>query len=144
MTAGAPGSSSFPAPSAVLIIDDESDHAAIIEIILAELAPSLPVRSLSRPELLQEQPDLIPDGTLILVDRMINGRESLDLLPGLRATHSGLTLALMSSALSEADRVRALAAGADFAVEKPGRLAGWRVLLTDLLQPRETPWSAAA
>ena len=35
-------------------------------------------------------------------------------------------------------------AGADFAVEKPGQLAGWRVLLTDLLQPRETPWSAAA
>ena len=75
---------------------------------------------------------------------MINGRASLALLPGLRATRSGLTLALMSSALSEADRVRALAAGADFAVEKPGRLAGWRVLLTDLLQPRETPWSAAA
>lgn len=143
MTIGPSGSRSFPAPSAVLIVDDEADHAKIIEWVLAELAPSLPVQSLLRPELLQEQLALVPDGALILFDRMINGRESLDLLPDLRAARPDLTVALMSAALSETDRARALVAGADFAVEKPGRVAGWRVLLADLLKPRGG-WSAAA
>ncbi len=144
MTAQPLGSRSLSAPSAVLIVDDEFDHAAIVQWVLAELAPALPVRSLSRPEALQRQLDTVPEGALILFDRMFNGRESFDLLPVLRATRPDLTVALMSCALSEGDRARALAAGADFAVEKPGRIAGWRVLLAELLKSSDAPWSAAA
>lgn len=138
------GSRPLLAPSAVLIVDDESDHAAIIQWVVAELAPALPVQTFLRPELLQRELGSVPDGALLLLDRMINGRESLAMLPDLRSGRPDLTVALMSSALSETDRARALVAGADFAVEKPGRLAGWRELLGELLQPHDHPWSAAA
>jgi len=131
-------------PSAVLIVDDESAHAAIIEWVVAELAPELPVRAFPRPELLQEQLGSVPEGALLLLDRMINGRESLAMLPDLRSGRPDLTVALMSSALSEDDRARALAAGADFAVEKPGHLASWRVVLAELLMLHDGSSGAAA
>jgi DNA-binding response OmpR family regulator len=138
------GSRSLLAPSAVLIVDDESDHATIIQWVVTELAPALPVQMFLRPELLQHQLGSVPDGALLLLDRMINGRESLAMLPDLRSERPDLTVALMSAALSEADRARALVAGAGFAVEKPGHLAGWRALLGELLRPHDNPWSAAA
>jgi DNA-binding response OmpR family regulator len=127
-----------------LIVDDESAHAAIIEWVIAELAPELPVRAFPRPELLQEELGSVPEGALLLLDRMINGRESLAMLPDLRLGRPDLTVALMSSALSEDDRARALAAGADFAVEKPGHLASWRVVLTELLLLHDGSSGAAA
>lgn len=144
MTSSPLESGLFRAPSAVWIIDDEFDHVAIIQWILAEIAPSLPVQSLSTTAELHEQLDTVPDGALLLFDRMINGRESLDLLPALRASRPDLTFTLMSSVLSETDRARALAAGADFAVEKPGRVADWRVLLAEMLRPLPDSWSAVA
>jgi DNA-binding response OmpR family regulator len=132
------------APSAVLIVDDESDHVAIIELVVAEVAPSLPAQSLARPELIEGRLSSVPDGALLLLDRMINGREVLDFLPGLREARPDLMVVLMSSALTEADQARALLAGADIAIQKPGRLAGWRVLLMELLNPTESSWRAAA
>ena len=144
MSPGLLGSRSLLVPTGVLIVDDEFDHAAIIEWIVAELAPALPVQTFLRPESLERQLESVPDGVLLLLDRMINGRESLAVLPDLHSGRPDLIVALMSSALSEADRARALVAGADFAIEKSGRVAGWRALLGELLRPPDNPWSAAA
>ena len=129
---------------AVLILDDEPDHATIVQWLIAEVAPDIPVETMTQADALARRLAAAPDGALLLIDRMLNGRESLELLPELRAARPDLTVVLISAALSETDRARALAAGADRALEKPGQLGGWRALLGQLLRPRGDSWSAAA
>ncbi len=60
-----------------------------------------------------------------------------DQLPALRTARPDLTIAVLSAALSDEDRERALAAGADRAAQKPGKIAEWRTLLSDLLSLAE-------
>ena len=51
---------------------------------------------------------------------------------------------MLSASLSEEDRLRALAAGAHHAAQKPGSIAEWRALLGGLLRLPEERRGAVA
>jgi DNA-binding NtrC family response regulator len=120
-------------PSAVLIVDDEVDHAFIVRRMLADVAPDLPVEVITHPSGIASRLLEAPEGALVLMDRRLGPTESLDLLPGLREARPDLAVAILSAALVDEDRERALRLGALDAAEKPGTLDGWRTLLTGLL-----------
>ena len=121
-------------PPALIVVDDEVDHAAIVRRLLADIAPPLPVEVVTGASGLLERLREAPQGALLLLDRLLDGREVFDVVSALAAERPDLTVAVLSAALSEHDRERALAAGADHAAQKPGRIADWRALLTDLLR----------
>ena len=121
-------------PTALVIVDDEADHAEIIRQLTAEIAPDLHVRVVQELGELSQGLRRAPPGALLLIDRVVHGRDTIDLLPALRALRPDMTAVMLSAALSDRDRRRALAAGAHRAVQKPGRIADWRELLADLLQ----------
>ena len=120
-------------PPALIVVDDEVDHAAIVRRLLVDLAPALPVEVVTDASGLIERLSEAPHHALLLLDRMLDGREALDVVSALAVARPDLTVAVLSAALSEHDRERALAAGADHAAQKPGSIADWRALLTDLL-----------
>ena len=121
-------------PAAAVIVDDDIDHAVIIRHMLAEVAPWLPVVAVTDPrDLVARLAGEAPDDALLLIDRMLAGRESLWLVSRLAALRPDLTLAVLSSALSDDERRRAIDAGAHHAAQKPGSLDGWRSLLGSLL-----------
>jgi len=121
-------------PPAVLLVDDDIDHAIIAQRVLRDLAPALPVQVATSPETFRERLGATPTAALVLLDRMLLGRDVTKLLlPSVRAERPDLRLVLLSAALSEDDRERALRAGASAALEKPTRLADWRSLLSRLL-----------
>lgn len=134
----------FDGPPAILILDDEIDHAAIVRVVLQQIAPGLPVETMTEAAALRQRLKSAPQGTLVLMDRMLGGREAIELLPELRASRPDVTVALLSAALSATDQARAIAAGADCAYEKPGRIDEWRALLMHLLWSRDGTWSAVA
>lgn len=121
-------------PTALVIVDDEADHAEIIRQLTAEIAPDLHVRVVQELSQLSRGLRRAPPGALLLIDRVVHGRETIELLPALRALRPDMTAVMLSAALSDRDRQRALAAGAHRAVQKPGRIADWRELLDDLLR----------
>jgi DNA-binding response OmpR family regulator len=120
-------------PPAALIVDDEPDHAMIIERVFATLAPELDVQIVPAGEVERRLCLDAPVGALVLLDRLLGGRESYAALRAVRARRSDLTIGVLSASLSDVDRERALQAGADEAAEKPGSLDGWRALLGRLL-----------
>ncbi|MEX2229861.1 MAG: response regulator [Dehalococcoidia bacterium] len=117
----------------VVIVDDEVDHAIIIRRVLAAIAPYAAVDVMTDPHAVEDRLIQAPPRALLLMDRMLAGRQSIDLIPGLLRARPDLSIALLSAALSDEDRKRALAAGAVAAAEKPGTLDGWRMLLRELL-----------
>ncbi len=121
-------------PPALIIVDDEIDHAQIIRLLLADIAPELPVEVLTETHGLLRRLGRAPRDALLLVDRLLDGREVFDSLIALRIARSDLTVVVLSAVLSEEDRQRALSAGADHAAQKPGGIAEWRALLAELLQ----------
>ncbi len=120
-------------PPAALIVDDEPDHAMIIERVLATLAPALDVRVVALDDLERRLCEEAPAGALVLMDRMLGGREIYGTLHAVRERRDDLTIGLLSASLSDLDRQRALRAGAHEAAEKPASLEGWRTLLGRLL-----------
>ena len=131
-------------PAALIVVDDEIDHALIIRRLVADIAPEFPVEVMTDAFGLLERLERAPQPALLLLDRLLGGREVFDLLATLRAARPDLTVVVLSAVLSEKDRERALAAGADRAVQKPGRIADWRSLLTDLLWRSDRRRGAAA
>jgi DNA-binding NtrC family response regulator len=117
----------------VVIVDDEVDHAIIIRRVLADVAPHASVDVMTDPYRVEERLAEAPLKALLLMDRMLAGRRSIDLIPALLLARPDLSIALLSAALSDEDHGRALSAGALAAAEKPATLDGWRVLLRDLL-----------
>ncbi|MDA0364973.1 MAG: response regulator [Chloroflexi bacterium] len=117
----------------IVIIDDEVDHAIIIRRVLVDVAPYAAVDVMTDPRKVEERLAEAPIHALLLMDRLLAGRQSIELIPALLCARPDLSIALLSAALSEEDRDRALATGALAAVEKPATLDGWRVLLRDLL-----------
>ena len=117
----------------IVIIDDEVDHAIIIRRVLADVAPHAGVDVMTDPRHIDDRLADAPKQALLLMDRMLAGRQSIDLIPGLLRLRPDLSVALLSASLSEEDQRRALAAGALAAVEKPATLDGWRTLLRELL-----------
>jgi DNA-binding NtrC family response regulator len=133
-------------PPAVLVIDDERDHALIVRELLAAAEPELTIELLSGPDPdPAELPPAIggaPVGALVLVDRLLAGRECYPLLGRCARERPDLTLAVLSAALSPEERGRALAAGAHEAAQKPATLVEWRGLLARLLALSVTRLSA--
>ena len=120
-------------PPAALIVDDEPDHAMIIERVLATLAPTLDVRIVALDDVERRLCEEAPVGALVLMDRMLGGREVYGTLHAVRERRDDLTIGLLSASLSDLDRERALQAGAHEAAEKPASLDGWRMLLGRML-----------
>ncbi|MQA00154.1 MAG: response regulator [Dehalococcoidia bacterium] len=120
-------------PSAVLILEDEAMHALVMRRMLAELAPELPVEVLADPRHAAAGVLDSPVGALVVTDRLLDGYDSLELVAAALARRSDLALAVLSAAISDLDRARAIEAGAFEAAEKPGSLDGWRALLGRLL-----------
>ena len=141
---GATGSLPDRMPPTLVIVDDEVDHAAIIQHLIGDMAPRLPVEVMTDAVDLLERLTAVPEHALALLDRLIEGREVYGVLTELRAARPDLTLAVLSAALSEEDRQRALRAGADHAAQKPGSLADWRALLRSLLHLSEDRRGAVA
>lgn len=120
-------------PAGVLIVDDDADHVFIVRHVLSDLAPAVPIDVLSDPATARVQLDGAAPGSLVLMDRMFAGADTIGWLPGLRAARQDLRIVLLSAALFDVDHARALAAGADAAYEKPLHLQGWRTLLQSLV-----------
>ncbi|MSQ30915.1 MAG: response regulator [Dehalococcoidia bacterium] len=118
----------------VVIIDDDPDHALIVGLVLEQIGAGAQVRiDSSRAGFLDALATVAP-GALMLLDRCLGPTESFDLLTQARMLRPDITTVMLSAVLSTADRARALRAGAVDAREKPGSIAGWRVLLTALLK----------
>ena len=109
-------------------------HALVMRRMLAELAPDLPVEVLADPRHAEAGILEAPVGALVVTDRLLDGYDWLELMGAAMDRRSDLALAVLSAAISEADRTRALAAGAFEAAEKPSSLDGWRSLLGRLLE----------
>lgn len=118
---------------AIVVVDDDIDHALIVRLVLSRLAPDAPIEVMTDPRALAQRLVEAPPGALVLMDRQLDGRDGIDLLPLLHAERPDLRTVLLSASLPEPDRLRALAAGAHAAVEKPGSLVGWQRLMESLL-----------
>lgn len=118
-----------PHPSAILIVDDDDDHAQIAQIVLRALLPAAHVERCADPINALAATAALPAGTLVLMDRMIDGVESFDVVVEMHGRRPDLAIVMLSAALSSIDRAYAIACGAREAIEKPGTLAGWRSAL---------------
>ena len=120
---------------AVIVVDDEPDHAMVVRLVLLGLAPHAAVSVVTDTRQMVEDIKAAPKGALVLVDRLLGAYDGAAVVHAVRQARKDLCLVLLSAFMSDEDRERALAAGADAAVEKPGNLAGWRGLLSGLLPP---------
>jgi two-component system response regulator RegA len=114
----------------VVIVDDDSDHALIVRLVLHELAPLADVTVFGDRRDLGARLEQVPEGALVLLDRRIDGTDGCALIAPLRAARPDLRVVLLSAHLGEQDRARALAAGALGAHEKPASMTDWRTLLS--------------
>ncbi len=132
-------------PPAVLVVDDEPDHAVIVRELLAMAEPGLAVElvggavearaAAAEPARASLPPAIVeaPAGALVLVDRLLAGYDCYPIVDVCARERPDLTLVVLSAALPEEERRRALSAGAHEAAEKPGTLTEWRGLLGRLL-----------
>ena len=123
----------------VVIVDDEVDHALIVRLVLHQVAPDATVAVMTDPRALAARLVEAPLGSVVLLDHNLDGRDGIELLPLLAAERSDLRVVLLSAALTEPDRLRALAAGAYDAAEKPSSVAEWRAFVTALLDTAVAP-----
>lgn len=130
--------------SPIVVVDDDIDHALIVRLVLAQVAPDAEIHVMTDPRALAQRLMDAPRGALVLMDRNLDGRDGIDLLPLLRSERPDVRTVLLSAALSEADRGRALAAGAYAAIEKPSSVAAWRDVVTSLVasDPPAAVWAA--
>ena len=126
-------------PSAVLVVDDDPDHAEIAALVLHALAPGLTVRICASASAAVAALDEQPRGALVLVDRVLAGVESFDSVVRMHGVRPDVTIVMLSAALSSIDRAYALACGARDALEKPASLAAWREAMGALLGMDDAP-----
>ncbi len=117
----------------VIVVDDDIDHALIVRLVLSRVAPEASIDVMTDPRALAQRLMEAPHDALVFMDRQLDGRDGIDLLPLLRAERPDLRTVLLSAALPEVDRLRALAAGAYAATEKPSSLVGWQHLVESML-----------
>ena len=135
-------------PAAILVVDDDSDHAQIARLVLRSIVPAIPVEVCRNTRILRDALGDLPRGTLVLLDRIIDGVESFSTLVDIRGQRPDLAIVMLSASLSLVDRAYAIACGAAEAIEKPSSLDGWRTALGALLGasvaavPREAPRAA--
>jgi len=125
--------------SAVLIVDDDADHAWIVRVMLRTMCPNLPVEVCGDLGVLDLATAALPGGSLVLMDRMIRGAETFDRVVDLHARRPDLAIVMMSAMFTSVDRAYAIACGAREAMEKPSGLDGWRAALRAIV---ETPDAA--
>ena len=129
-------------PPSVVVVVDDIDHALIVRLVLSRVAPDAAIEVMTDPRALAQRLIEVPRDALVFMDRQLDGRDGIDLLPLLRAERPDLRTVLLSAALPEADRLRALAAGSA-ATEKPASVISWQrlvesVLGTDVQVPART------
>ncbi len=100
----------------------EDDEALASEIVVAFAEERLEVRHLASEEELCTALDLRRVSVLVL-DRMVEGRDSLDLLSKRRAAGDRTPVLVLSSLATVDDRIRGLKAGGDDYVVKPFSMA---------------------
>lgn len=118
----------FAAP-AVLVVDDDLDHAQIAQLVLRTLAPTTGVEVVHDAPSAVVRLDALPRGAVVLIDRRLHGVESFDTVVEMRSRRPDVRVVMLSAALSSIDRAYALACGAADAFEKPSSLDGWREVL---------------
>lgn len=119
--------------SHIVVVDDDVDHALLARMVLRQIVPTTDVTVMTDPHELAERLAMAPAGALVLLDRRLDGRDSATMLPALRDIRPDLRFVMLSAALSDRERDRAIALGAQAALEKPGSLVGWRVLLASIV-----------
>ena len=120
-------------PAAILVVDDDPDHAQIARLVLRSIAPAIPVEVCRDTRTMRAVLGDLPGGTLVLLDRVIEGAESFGAIVDIRAQRPDVAIVMLSAALSSVDRAYAIACGAVEAIEKPSSLSGWRAALGALL-----------
>lgn len=115
----------------IVIVDDEDAHRDLIEHLLTVVAPDSSVLSLGV-EAADELADRAPFGALVLLDRRLGARDSLEIVRPLRRARADLGVVVMSAFITPEDRVACHAAGATNVFQKPGDLNGWRSVLMSL------------
>lgn len=129
-------------PAHMVVVDDDVDQALLVRMILRQLLPGTDVTVMTDPRELADRLAVSPEGALVLMDRRLDGRDGAALFPALRECRPDLRLVLLSAALSDRERERALALGAHAALEKPGSLVGWRALLASVVLDAGAPEAA--
>ena len=121
------------AASAVLVVDDDADHAQIARLVLRSLAPSTAVEVVHNAPSAVARLGALPRGAVVLIDRRLHGAESFDTVVEMRSLRPDVSVVMLSAALSSIDRAYALACGAADAFEKPASLDGWREMLAAIV-----------
>lgn len=117
----------------VVIIEDDAAHRDLVTHLLSLVAPTARVSAFD-PDRSDDLADELPFGALVLLDRQLGARDSLDLVPPLLHERADLRIVLMSAFVTPEDRVACLGSGASRVFEKPGDLNGWRSTLASLLE----------
>jgi DNA-binding NtrC family response regulator len=121
------------APASVVVVDDDIDHAVIIGAVVRRVLPDAAVLTLTDPmRVAGRLVDEAPTDALVLIDRVLGAGEAFEAVAAVAAQRPDLTLVMMSSVIDPTDRRRAVECGATLAVEKPGTLAEWEVLIGHL------------
>ena len=121
------------AASAVLVVDDDLDHAQIARLVLRMLAPTTGVQVVHEASGAIARLDALPRGAVVLIDRWLHGVESFDTVVEMRSRRPDVHVVMLSAVLSSIDRAYALACGAVNAIEKPSSLDGWREALASIV-----------
>ena len=119
--------------TAVLVVDDDADHAHIARLVLNSLAPTTGVEVVHDAASAIARLAALPRGGVVLIDRRLHGIESFDTVVEMRLRRPDVDVVMLSAALSSIDRAYALACGAVDALEKPASLAGWREALASIV-----------
>lgn len=115
----------------IVIVEDDDAHRDLIEQLLALVAPESIVLALGADDA-DDLANYTPFGALVLLDRRLGARDSLELVRPLRRARADLGVAIMSAFVTPEDRAACLAAGAGTVFQKPGDLNGWRSTLMSL------------
>ena len=135
-------------PAAILVVDDDPDHAEIARLVLRSIVPTIPVGVYRDTQAMRGVLQDLHPGTLVLMDRVIDGVDSFAAIIEIRAQRPDIAIVMLSASLSSVDRAYAIGCGAAEAIEKPSSLGGWRSALGALLgapvaaPPREAPRAA--
>ena len=97
----------------------EDDAALAEEITLAFEADGLHIERLPSPEAVLACDRCRGEAPVLVMDRLVDGRDSLDLLAALRARGERISVVVISSLASVDERIRGLKAGGDDYLVKP-------------------------
>lgn len=120
----------------IIIVDDDIDHAVIMRTVLSMVAPGAAVSVVTDTRNVDVQLLQAPRDAVVFMDRMLPDGEAFAVVASVSEARPDLSIAVLSAALDDVDRDRALQAGAVAGIEKPGSLDGWRSLFRDVLQGR--------